>query len=244
MIAAVWCVKRFWKKSPPRSSPIWKLNSCCLPWQAARKRNRQKPTKLFSPVRRPSPSGRPFCEVIPPACNDIGELIWPRLPASRCCMCRCARRRCASIAAARALQQQIRELLGRLPRLGMLRETCQLLQVARAMEKDHPQGAGAVTEFDRLFEIGYKVDCRKFGGIVAGVGRQTAEGRKQKAEQHPFTRSPLHPSSCRTAADAQLIDCLQQVTESLLSEWLAHSRTLRLSVLERRGFAQSLGRTW
>ena len=35
------------------------------------------------------------------------------------------------------------------------------------------------------------------------------------------------------AADAQLIDCLQQVTESLLSEWLSHSRTLRLSVLER-----------
>ena len=34
-------------------------------------------------------------------------------------------------------------------------------------------------------------------------------------------------------ADVQLIDCLQQVTESLLPEWLSHSRTLRLSVLER-----------
>jgi hypothetical protein len=34
-------------------------------------------------------------------------------------------------------------------------------------------------------------------------------------------------------ADAQLIDCLQQVTESLLSEWLSHS-TLRLSVLDGR----------
>ena len=34
-------------------------------------------------------------------------------------------------------------------------------------------------------------------------------------------------------ADLLLIDCLQQVTESLLTEWLSHSRTLRLSVLER-----------
>ena len=34
-------------------------------------------------------------------------------------------------------------------------------------------------------------------------------------------------------ADAQLIDCLQQVTESLLSDWLSHSNTLRISVLER-----------
>jgi hypothetical protein len=33
--------------------------------------------------------------------------------------------------------------------------------------------------------------------------------------------------------DTQLIDALQQVTESLLSEWLSHSRTLRLSVLEK-----------
>ncbi len=43
------------------------------------------------------------------------------------------------IAATRGMQQNIRELLGRLPRLGLLRETCQLLRVARAMEKDHPQ---------------------------------------------------------------------------------------------------------
>jgi hypothetical protein len=117
------------------------------------------------------------------------------------------------IAAARHLQHTFRELLRRLPRLGLLRETCQLLQAARAMERDHPLGAGAVTEFDRLFEVGYKaiVECL-------------------------IESSPAWTSSFDTAgetADAQLIDALQQVTEALLSEWLSHSRTLRLSVLEK-----------
>jgi hypothetical protein len=144
------------------------------------------------------------------------------------------------IASARGVQQSIRELLGRLPRLGMLRETCQLLRVARAMEKDHPQGAGAVTEFDRLFEIGFKsiVESLVESSLSWG-GTQESGVRHQESVANiphspfpnPHSDSPLHNSD--PAIDAQLIDCLQQVTESLLSEWLTHSRTLRLSVLER-----------
>jgi hypothetical protein len=117
------------------------------------------------------------------------------------------------ITAARTLQQNFRELLRRLPRLGLLRETCQLIQAARAMERDHPLGAGAVTEFDRLFEVGYKA-------IVASL--------VESSSAWPVTK----PESGETA-DSRLIDALQQVTESLLSEWLTHSRTLRLSVLEK-----------
>ena len=33
--------------------------------------------------------------------------------------------------------------------------------------------------------------------------------------------------------DKQLVETLEQVTEALLSSWLAHSQTLRLSILER-----------
>ena len=33
--------------------------------------------------------------------------------------------------------------------------------------------------------------------------------------------------------DEQLVETLEQVTEALLSSWLAHSQTLRLSILER-----------
>jgi hypothetical protein len=117
------------------------------------------------------------------------------------------------IASARNLQHTFRELLRRLPRLGLLRETCQLIQAARAMERDHPLGAGAVTEFDRLFEVGYKaiVEC-----LIESSGAWTSSF-----------------DTAGESADTQLIDALQQVTESLLTEWLSHSRTLRLSVLEK-----------
>ncbi len=133
------------------------------------------------------------------------------------------------IASVRGLQQMFRELLRRLPRLGMLRETCQLLRVSRAMEKDHPLGAGAVTEFDRLFEVGYKaiVESLVEASVAWNDGCQTTQSKSKK-------RRSAKSQADRTAAnDAQLIDCLQLITESLLGEWLSHSRTLRLSVLER-----------
>jgi hypothetical protein len=123
------------------------------------------------------------------------------------------------IASVRSLQQMFRELLRRLPRLGMLRESCQLIQTARAMERDHPMGPGAVTEFDRLFEIGFKA-------IVETVVESSSR----------WPRDPRSRSSSEAAeesADADLIDCLQQVTESLLPQWGSHSHTLRLSVLEK-----------
>ncbi|HKD36690.1 MAG TPA: hypothetical protein VKB78_07810 [Pirellulales bacterium] len=123
------------------------------------------------------------------------------------------------IASVRSLQQMFRELLRRLPRLGLLRESCQLIQSARAMERDHPMGPGAVTEFDRLFEIGFKA-------IVETVVESSSR----------WPRGP-HPRSSGESADesaaAELIDCLQQVTESLLPQWGSHSHTLRLSVLEK-----------
>src|SRR5690606_38785897 len=43
--------------------------------------------------------------------------------------------------------------------------------------------------------------------------------------------SPADPAQ----ADNELVECLERLTESLLKQWLAHSRTLRLSVLERIG---------
>jgi hypothetical protein len=146
------------------------------------------------------------------------------------------------MAQARSLQQTFRELLGRLPRLGLLRETCQLLRVARVVEKEHSPGVGAVTEFDRLFEIAYKSIVESLiessrtwnvahqaataGRAMGKGGRRKAEGGKQQAASGDLPADDL-------AADIQLIECLQQVTESLLPEWLSHSRTLRLSVLER-----------
>ncbi|WP_254510741.1 hypothetical protein [Anatilimnocola floriformis] len=113
----------------------------------------------------------------------------------------------------RTRQHSIQDLLAWLPRCGLWIETCQLLDVARQMERDHPVGPGAVTEFDELFKIGYK-------GIV--------ESLVVSAQSWPRI-----PGTTDDQAAEPLVACLEQLTESMLTSWLAHSRTLRLSVLER-----------
>ncbi len=115
------------------------------------------------------------------------------------------------IVAVRKLQQCLRDMLSALPRLGLLNETCQLIDVARKMENDHPVGANAVTEFDRLFSVAY---------------RALVETLVEVSLAWP-------PSGDETTADRELVECLETLTESLLKQWLAHSRTLRLSTLER-----------
>ncbi len=60
------------------------------------------------------------------------------------------------IVAARSIQCVLRRFSGCLPRLGLLTETCQLLETAHSMEMTHPVGPGGVTEFDRVFEIACK----------------------------------------------------------------------------------------
>lgn len=118
------------------------------------------------------------------------------------------------IVKARALHGLIHDLLGWLPRLGLVRETCELLDVAQRMEIEHPVGQGAITEYDTLFERGYQalVEC-----LVASADTWD----KGSAE------AVLRPS------DQMLVEALQDLTESQLGRWLRHSRTVRLSVVEK-----------
>jgi hypothetical protein len=123
------------------------------------------------------------------------------------------------IVRARTMGQLLHELLGWLPRLGLVRETCQLLDIAQAMEVEHSVGAGAVTEYDRLFTRGYQAIVQ---ALVAS------------AEDWDTGRSPGHPSTgSLRASDTMLVEALQDLTESQLNRWLTHSKTLRLSVVER-----------
>jgi hypothetical protein len=117
----------------------------------------------------------------------------------------------ARLIEARGTQQLLRELLAALPRLGLLAESCQLLEAARLMESSHPVGAGAISEYDRLFAAGYEA-------LVEALVAMSVDW--------PVAAEPEQ-------ADTALVECLEQATESLLKQWLAHSRTLRLSVLER-----------
>ena len=117
------------------------------------------------------------------------------------------------IVASRGLQQMLRRLLAYLPRLGLLRETKQLIETIQEMEINHPAGPGGITEFDQMFRIGCK-------GIVRRLVLSSAQWR-----------TPKKDASARNA-DTDLIALLEQVTEVLLRSWLAHSRGVRLSILE------------
>jgi hypothetical protein len=121
----------------------------------------------------------------------------------------------AAIVQARSVQRLLCDLLVCLPRLGLLREACQLIETAQAMEKDHPGGPGAVTEFDHLFEIGYKA-------LVESLVVVSQDWELPKRHRRGAARK----------AEDDLIECLQRMTEIMLARWLLHSRALRLSVLE------------
>jgi hypothetical protein len=113
--------------------------------------------------------------------------------------------------AARERLSLLRQLVRHLPQLGLLRESCQLIAAAQRAESDHPVGAGALTEFDRLFDDG----LRALVDAVIEVSGAWPAGTAGRGR------------------DADLADCLQAATETLLRRWKAHSGNLRLSALER-----------
>lgn len=119
------------------------------------------------------------------------------------------------IVASRNVQQVLRRLLAHLPRLGLLTETYQLLGTIQEMERNHRAGHGAITEFDRLFEIGCHamVECL----VTSSEGLSEATADVPAASPWP---------------DRDLTAVLEQATELLLRRWLEHSRNIRISVLE------------
>jgi len=119
------------------------------------------------------------------------------------------------IVASRSVQRTLARLLTYAPRLGLLTETYQLLETIQEMERSHAVGPGAITEFDRLFEIG----CR-------GICECLVVSSEDWPEEATGRRGPARPS------DAELVGCLEHATQLLLQCWMDHSRNIRLSVLE------------
>ena len=113
-----------------------------------------------------------------------------------------------AIVAVRLVQTNMLELLRSLPRIGMFAETCALAQTVLRMEQKHPVALGAVTEFDELFKVAYT-------SMVEVLSEVTAEGQNGDG------------------SDEELFSGLKLLTESMLRLWLEHSKTLRLSVLEK-----------
>ena len=125
------------------------------------------------------------------------------------------------IVCARTLQTHLLDLLERMPALGLLTETCELLRTALAMERNNPIGQGAVTSFDELFKVGYT-------SMVHSLVRSSEQLRDDLLDADPEDLN-----NALVQAETQLFDCVQLLTESTLGYWLSHGETLRLSVLEK-----------
>ena len=96
---------------------------------------------------------------------------------------------------------------------GLWVETCELLEVARA---DGARASGRAGRGDRV--------------------RRAVQNRLPRDRRKPRRlgrRAGLTNRTGEEIATDALVSCLEKLTESLLQGWLGHSRTLRLSVLER-----------
>lgn len=126
-----------------------------------------------------------------------------------------------TIVKARLIQTAMRDLLSTLPSLGLLVETHELTVTALAMERNHPIRQGAVTEFDELFHVAYS-------SMVHTLIESTKSLKSQLIEVGESSDKEV----CLQCENV-LFDCIEMLTESMLILWLDHSRTLRLSVLEK-----------
>ena len=101
-------------------------------------------------------------------------------------------------------QMMLRGLVHNLPKQGMIRETYQLLRMARSMEANQTLSGPRITEYDRLFQLGLQATVE---ALVEAALRENIE-------------------------PARLVDALESVVEPFAVTWRDHSQTLRVATLE------------
>ncbi|MFO0807457.1 MAG: hypothetical protein U0746_02430 [Gemmataceae bacterium] len=105
----------------------------------------------------------------------------------------------------RSAQALLTFLLERLPRLGLLCEAFDVMQMARRMEQTSPPEGKKVTEFDRLFPVGLQASIEAVIDLADSTGKP---------------------------ADRDMQEVLRRLVAPYLAAWVEHSGTLRLSVME------------
>ncbi len=120
----------------------------------------------------------------------------------------------------RIRQSVMLELLNALPAMGLLSETFELTRTALAMERQLPPGRGAVSEFDELFQ-------EAFASAVNCLIDATESFQQSRIDEG------TDEAEARSEADSILFDAIEIFTEVMLGMWLNHSRSLRLSVVEK-----------
>lgn len=108
-------------------------------------------------------------------------------------------------------QAILRSLVANLPRLGLVRDTFELIRTAREMERDHKGPGPRVTEFDRL--------CTLAGQAVADT---VVEASRAEPPDEDLSITPME----------KLAIVVEAIIEPFLTVWLEHSKSLRVSVLE------------
>jgi len=101
-------------------------------------------------------------------------------------------------------QMMLRGLVHNLPKQGLIRETYQLLRLARSMEANQTLNGPRITEYDRLYQL----------GLQASV----------EALVEAAKRDDVGPE--------RLVDALESVVEPFAVTWRDHSQTLRVATLE------------
>lgn len=156
------------------------------------------------------------------------------------------------ILTARARRRTLSHLLMWLPRQGFYQNACDLIGTARNMEMQNHVGHGAVTEFDDLFQNAFKAMVRalirnayQWSGTTALQPKSNPKRRTKRVRDYQSNDVTPSPDDLAKLELDEIVDLnlpepdpevlvplLEQLTENLLSHWLSHSRTLRLSVLE------------
>ncbi len=147
--------------------------------------------------------------------------------------------------AARTRHADLQFLVEHLPRLGMLRETSQVLQTAYRMERtSRPEGA-AVTEFDRLFRQALRHSLEAVCHAAHAWPRQPDTSprrdlpgtppRIRRARRHTVRRSrrpDQRTSRSGLDRDWGLLEIVGQLVDRFQIPWLRHSSRTRLAAAE------------
>ena len=120
-----------------------------------------------------------------------------------------------SIVKCRCIQQVILRLLEYSPRLGLLDEALELLDIIQIMEEQNTICPGAITEYDRLVETGARA-------IAHCVAESSKIWKKRGDEDKNFT-------------DHALVHYMGRVSELILHNWVEHSNQIRISPVESLG---------
>jgi len=118
------------------------------------------------------------------------------------------------IVRARSRARLLARLCGCLPRIGLVAETTQVVQLAKSLERKRPTGGASVSEFDRVFEAAATALVER---IVESARTPSTDGANDTDE----------------VAKQRILDGLALLVPKLLETWMTHARQLRLSVLER-----------